>query len=49
MPWQEVGVVLVVMGAVAYLARKLFGIGERKRKTNTSFVPLDQLKKNKRP
>jgi type II secretory pathway pseudopilin PulG len=24
MPWQEIGVVIVVIGAVVYLARKLF-------------------------
>lgn len=48
MPWQEIGVVVLVLGAVAYLARKLFGIGERKRKTNTSFVSLDSLKKKRK-
>jgi hypothetical protein len=48
MPWQEIGVVIVVIGAVVYLARKLFGIGERKRKANTSFVSMDSLKKKRK-
>lgn len=47
MPWQEIGVVLIVGAAVTYLARKLFGVGDRTRKTKTSFVPLDALKKRK--
>ena len=43
-------VVVVVAGAVYYLARKLFGIGVRRKKAPASFVPLDTLKKSgKRP
>jgi hypothetical protein len=44
--WQEVGVVVIVGGAVAYLARKLFGAAPR-RKTPPSFVPLSQLKRRR--
>jgi hypothetical protein len=44
--WQEAGVVLVVGAAVAYLARKLFSIGPR-RKPPTSFVPLSQVKRRR--
>ena len=44
--WQEAGVVLVVAGAVAYLARKLFGAAHRK-KAPASFVPLSQLKRRR--
>jgi hypothetical protein len=41
--WQDVGVVVVVGGAVYYLARKLFG--RPARKVTTTFVPLKSLKK----
>jgi hypothetical protein len=44
--WQEAGVVLVVGGAVAYLARKLLSIGPRK-KPRASFVPLSQVKRRR--
>jgi hypothetical protein len=41
--WQDVGVVIVVGGAVYYLARKFFG--RPARKVPTTFVPLKNLKK----
>jgi hypothetical protein len=41
--WQEAGVVLVVGAALYYLARKFFG--SPRRKPNTTFVPLKNLKK----
>jgi hypothetical protein len=44
--WQEAGVVAIVVGAIAYLARKLFGAAPRK-KAPTSFVPLSQLKRRR--
>ena len=44
--WQEAGVVLIVGGAVAYLARKVFGVRPRARKTQ-SFVPLSDLKRRR--
>ena len=44
--WQEAGIVVIVGGAVAYLARKLFGIGP-KRKKPPSFVPLSELKRRR--
>ena len=44
--WQEAGVVVIVSGAVAYLARKLFGLGP-KPKTPPSFVPLSDLKRRR--
>lgn len=44
--WQDAGVAVIVLGAVYYLARKLFGSGPT-RKPPTSFVPLAQLKKRK--
>jgi hypothetical protein len=43
MTWQDLGVVVVVGGAVYYLARKFFG--RPARKVTTSFVPLKSLKK----
>lgn len=46
--WQEAGVVVVVAAAVAYLARKLFGVGPKARKqTPPSFVPLSDLKRRR--
>ena len=44
--WQEVGVVVIVAGAVAYLARQLFSTGHKK-KAPSSFVPLSELKRRK--
>jgi hypothetical protein len=43
MTWQDFGVMLVVGGAVYYLARKFFG--RPARKVTTTFVPLKSLKK----
>ena len=43
--WQEFGVVLVVGGAIYYLARKFFA--PPARRTPTSFVALKDLKKRK--
>ncbi len=49
MSWQEIGVALVVAGAVWYLAHKLFGIGPtRRKKTPSTFVTLDALKKTRK-
>lgn len=48
MNWQEIAVVVIVAGALYFLARKFFGIGPRRRKkAPTSFVPLQALKKDK--
>jgi hypothetical protein len=44
--WQEAGVVVIVGGAVVYLARKLFGVGPRVRKPK-SFIPLSDLKRRR--
>lgn len=44
MSWQDIGVVIVVGGAVYYLARKVFG-SPRQKKPATTFIPLDRLKK----
>ena len=41
---QEIGVAVIVLGAVAFLARKFFG-GQRKPKQAVTFVPLAKLKK----
>ncbi|MGE0865180.1 MAG: hypothetical protein AB7P34_14890 [Vicinamibacterales bacterium] len=41
---QEAGVAIVVLAALAFLARHFFG-GRRKPKKATTFVPLSQLKK----
>ena len=43
--WQEVGVVVVVGGAVYYLARKFFA--RPAARTPVSFVALKDLKKRK--
>ena len=44
--WQEAGVAVIVGGALAYLARKLFASAPRK-KAPTSFVPLSDLKRRR--
>lgn len=41
---QEIGVAIVVLAALAFLARHFFG-GRRKPKQATTFVPLSKLKK----
>lgn len=41
---QEVGVAVIVLGAVAFLARRLFG-GAPKKPNATTFVPIGNLKK----
>jgi len=41
---QEFGVAVIVLAAVAFLARRFFG-GSRKPKKAATFVPLSQLKK----
>jgi hypothetical protein len=43
--WQEGGVILIVGGAVYYLARKFFS--KPAPRTTTSFVSLKDLKKRK--
>ena len=45
MPWQGLGVLAIVAGAVYYLGRKLFV--RPRAKTTTSFIPLASLKKRK--
>lgn len=40
---QDIGVAVVVLGAVAFLIRHFFG--GRKPKKTTTFVPLGDLKK----
>lgn len=41
---QDIGVAIVVLAAVAFLARQFFGVGRKPRKAVT-FVPLASLKK----
>lgn len=41
---QDIGVVLIVLGAVAFLARRLFGRAADKPNAVT-FVPIGKLKK----
>jgi ABC-type transporter Mla subunit MlaD len=44
--WQEAGVVLIVAGALVFLARRLFGrYGPKKKKGTVTFVPLGQVKR----
>lgn len=40
---QEIGVAVIVLGAVAFLIRHFFGGGPKPKKA-TTFVPLSQLK-----
>jgi hypothetical protein len=48
MGWQDVAVVFIVCGAVAFLVRRV--VGRRRRKaTAQSFVPLSSLKKSNAP
>ena len=44
MSWQDVGVMVVVAGAVYYLWRKLLRPAKRRP---SSFVPLSDLKRRK--
>ena len=46
MMWQEVGVALIVCGAVLFLARRLFGFRAKKKKSTVTFVPLGSLKRD---
>ncbi|MEO8679502.1 MAG: hypothetical protein ABI665_10680 [Vicinamibacterales bacterium] len=43
---QEVATAVIVLGAVAFLARRLFG-GEKPSKSATTFVPIGNLKKKR--
>ncbi|MGE3274916.1 MAG: hypothetical protein AB7O67_07375 [Vicinamibacterales bacterium] len=45
MPWQEVGVFLIVSGAVVFLVRRFMGPRKKKGGT-TAFVPLGEVKRN---
>ena len=38
--------VVIVGGAVAYLARKLFGVGPKPKRKPASFVPLTDLRRD---
>jgi len=44
-PWQELGVALIVFGALAYLGRRLFV--RPRPKAPVSFVPLSSLRTRK--
>jgi len=41
---QDIGVAIVVLAALAFLARQFFGLG-RKAKKAATFIPLANLKK----
>ena len=43
--WQEAGVVVIVSGALVFLARRLFGRVRPKKKASVTFVPLGQVKR----
>lgn len=43
---QDIGVAIVVLAALAFLARQFFGIG-RKPPMAETFIPLGSLKKRK--
>lgn len=45
--WQIVGVVLIVGGAVGFLARRVLAIRHRRNKPAQSFVPITSLKGKK--
>ena len=47
MDWQTAGVVVIVIGAVVFLARKLF-VRPRRKTGATAFIPLGSLKKKKK-
>lgn len=45
--WQEGGVVIIVLGALVFLARRLFGfMPSRKKKGMKTFVPLGQVRRH---
>lgn len=48
MIWQELGVLMVVVGAVLFLARRLFPSATPARGT-TTFVPLSSVKPRRDP
>jgi hypothetical protein len=45
--WQDAGVILVVGGAVYYLARKLLGVPGRRKAPPPTFIPLSEIKKRR--
>ena len=47
MDWQSAGVVVMVLGALAFLARK-FLFRPRRKSGATAFIPLGSLKKKKK-
>jgi hypothetical protein len=48
--WQEAGVVVIVSGAVVFLARRLFGrLGPKKKTGTVTFVPLGKVKRGSEP
>ena len=45
MSWQDAGVALIVLGALFFLAQRLFGFGPRKKTGTETFVPLGQVRR----
>lgn len=47
MGWQEIGVVLVIAGAVLFLLDRVVGLRRRRKQPAQTFVPLSKLRKDR--
>lgn len=45
MDWQGIAVVLIVLGAVAFLVRRVVGGRRERRRPAETFIPLDRIRK----
>ena len=46
MSWQSVAVLLVVLGAIAFLVARVAGVRLKRNRPAQTFVPLSSLKKS---
>ncbi len=49
MGWQDVGVLIVVMSAVAFLVGRNVNLRRRQKKPAQTFIPLSSLKRPSTP
>ena len=45
MGWQEAAVIVIVLGAIAFLVARIAGVRRRSSKPAETFVPLDRVRK----
>ena len=46
MSWQSIAVLIVVLGAIAFLVARVAGVRLRRNRPAQTFVPLSSLKKS---